>query len=148
MDSVKIENFSREKPGFEFPRFTSLTPNDCAQFRSTIAERLGLTAHSEPLKLLETLQARAKYLSGVNAEQGFDLSSVITELGVTPDAHVLVNWYRFDQIDRIALSDISEHFDDIWYPGSDDIEIFDESIDWLVLVRHDGVVGAVNLCPA
>jgi hypothetical protein len=125
-----------------------LTPNDCAQFRSTVAGRLGLTAQAEPLELLETLQARAEYFSGVNAEQEFDLPGLTSELGFTPHADVLVNWHRFDQIDRLALSDFSKYFDDIWYPGSDYIEVFDESVDWLVLVRHDGVVSAVSLCPA
>jgi hypothetical protein len=148
MDSVKIENFKRENPGFAFPRFTSLTPNDCAQLRSGIAGRLGLTAQSEPLELLKTLRARATYFTGVNASHGFDLRNLISKLGYTPDAEVLVNWYRFDQIDRIAVSDLDKHFDDIWYPGSDDIEVFDESVDWLVLVRHDGVVSTVDLCPA
>jgi len=145
MDSIKVQNFSRENPGIEFPPFTSLTPNDCARLRTAIAQRLGLNPESAPLLLLQTLQARALHFTGTNAEDRFDLRNLISELGFRPSAEVLVNWQRFDEIDRIALSDLSRHFDDIWYPGSDDIEIFDESLDWLVLVRHDGVVTAMNL---
>jgi hypothetical protein len=102
-----------------------------------------LDAQSEPLVILDTLRATAAFVSGVDAEDGFDLRDLISVVGIKAGADVLVNWYRFDQIDRIAFSDLSEHFDHIWYPSSDDIEIFDESLDWFVLVRHDGRVAVV-----
>ena len=145
VDSLKVQNFSRQYPSTEFPRFTSLAASECAQLRHAIATRLGLDVRSEPLVVLNTLCATAKSLTSVDAEDGFNLRTLISGLGLKPRTEVLVNWYRFDKIDRIALSDLSTHFDDIWYPSSDDIEIFDESLDWFVLIRHDGRVSALNL---
>ena len=144
MDSTKIQNFGRENPHSDFPRFSSLAPNECAQLQSAIATRLGLQARTEPLVLLEALQGKAKPFTGADAQNAFDPQTAIAALGFRPRPEVLVNWYRFDKIDRIALSDLTKHFDDIWYPGSDDIEIFDESLDWFILVRHDGRVSLLN----
>ncbi len=75
--------------------------------------------------------------SGARGE-GFNLQSAIRELGMESATTVLLNWYRFDRIDRIALVDLSLYFVDIWYPGSDDIEIFDESCSWVLAVSHTG----------
>jgi len=145
VDSLKVQNFNRQNPSAEFPRFTSLAASECAQLLHAIAKRLGLDAQSEPLVVLNTLCASARSLTSVDAEDGFNLRTLISGLGLKARAEVLVNWQRFDNIDRIALSDLSRHFDDIWYPSSDDIEIFDESLDWFVLIRHDGRVSALNL---
>lgn len=146
MDTVKVQNFLRENPADEFPRFTPIASNECAKLRTEIAKRFGLNAESEPLDVLNALRSTAMFVPGVDGGDAFQLRNLISRLGIKARAEVLVNWYRFDSIDRIAFSDLSEHFDDIWYPGSDDIEIFDEGLDWFVLVRHDGQVSAVNLC--
>jgi hypothetical protein len=33
---------------------------------------------------------------------------------------------------------------DLWYPGVDDIEIFDSSLSWFVVVTHDGEIGLIT----
>jgi hypothetical protein len=138
MDTVKVQNFLRENPSAEFPRFTPITSAECAQLRRGIAKRLGLNAECEPLDILNTLRSTAVFIDGVDGEDAFNLRNLISRLGIKTRADVLVNWHRFESLDLIALSDLNEHFEDIWYPGSDNIEIFDESLGWFVLVRHDG----------
>jgi len=145
MDAIKVENFRRVSPTVEFPRFAHLSPKECARLRADIAERLNLDSRSDPLILLSTLRAAARPVPGLNAQNGIELRTLISSRGFKPQADALVNWYRFDDIDRIALSDLSTHFGDIWYPSSDDIEILDESLDWFVFVRHDGAVDVLDL---
>jgi hypothetical protein len=145
VDALKVQNFARENPGADFPPFAPLGPSECTQLRTAIATRLGLDAQSEPLVILNTLRANASSLAEVNAEDEFDFRGVVSGLGIKARAEVLVNWHRFDNIDRVALLDLSKHFDYIWYPSSDDIESFDESLDWFVLICHDGEVSAFNL---
>lgn len=137
MNAVKIQNFSSANPNSEFPAFKHLSPSDCALLRSEIATRLGLVPQSEPLVLLETLHAEAKPFTSVGAPATFELQNIISGAGFNWCLDVYVNWHRFDDIDRIALYDLSKYFDYIWYPSSDDIEIFDEGLDWFVLVRHE-----------
>jgi hypothetical protein len=144
MDTVKIQNFLRNNPSAQFPRFTSLGAAECARLQTSIAERLGLDAQAEPLVILEALWPNARFIPDVDAEHGFDLCELALRLGLKSHGEVFVNWYRFDKIDRIGLSDLSEYFGDIWYPSVDDIDIFDENLNWFILVRHDGRISVLN----
>jgi hypothetical protein len=79
---------------------------------------------------------------GVNSlSDDFRLSQVLWRLRILPPEYVFVNWYRFDDVDEIKFADLESHFTDIWYPSSDDIEVFDSSLKWLIAVSHDGSVG-------
>jgi hypothetical protein len=147
MDAVKVENFLREKPTADFPRFESLGTIESAHLRAAIAKRVGLAPDCEPQLILSTLIATAEALLDVNAEHFFDFRDLILRLRLKACEDVFVNWNRFENIDKIAVSDLSENFADIWYPSSDDIEIFDASLEWFVLVRHDGLVSVLNLSP-
>jgi len=118
-------------------------PAECVRLQTALATRLGIHPHSEPFAVLNEVQRRATHLPGINAENALDLYKVIALFGINAGTEVFINWHRFDRIDRIALLDLSNHFSDIWYPGSDDIEIFDESFDWLVAVHHDGDVRVI-----
>jgi hypothetical protein len=35
---------------------------------------------------------------------------------------------------------VAHYFSDLWYPGADDIDLFDASVSWVVAIRHDGAV--------
>jgi hypothetical protein len=43
------------------------------------------------------------------------------------------------------LEDLSRYFDDIFYPGPDDIELFDETLKWFMLVDHEGAISITEL---
>lgn len=145
MDAIKIENFRRLNPTGEFPRFTHLSLAECAHLRADIAKRLGIDSGADPLAVLSFLHAAARPISGVNAQNGIELRTLILSQDLKPEAEVFVNWHRFDDIDRVALIDLSKNFGDIWYPSSDDIEVFDASLDWFAFVRHDGAVSVLDL---
>jgi hypothetical protein len=65
---------------------------------------------------------------------------LLRKLGVTSPKKVYLNWYRFDDIDQIDLADLDRYFFDIWYPDSDDLDVFDDSADWIVSIAHHGNV--------
>jgi hypothetical protein len=65
--------------------------------------------------------------------------------GVTSSETIFLNWYRYDDVDEMRLADVTKFFEDIWYPSSDDLDIFDESLRWILSIRHDGEVKYVNL---
>jgi hypothetical protein len=68
------------------------------------------------------------------------LQSTITRVGITPQQTVYIHWYYDDKIDEFYFADLAQYFDDIWYPGPDDIEIFDATLSWIVVVPHYGDV--------
>jgi hypothetical protein len=145
METFKIENFQRDNPGRSFPRFEHLSPSQCQEFRNAAANTVGLDPHVDSLTLIRTMAMNATPVADVNAEQdGFDLSALVIGLGISFGREVFINWHRFDDIDQMSLQDLSTHFDAIWYPGPDDVEIFDSSVSWFLLVSHDGAVSLLR----
>lgn len=71
-------------------------------------------------------------------KEGFDLASVTVALGLKPQEDVYVNWDDLKTIDRVRFSDLVGKFDYVWYPGPDDIDIFDDSLSWVLSVDHGG----------
>lgn len=86
----------------------------------------------------------SKSTLSTNAESNiFSLTELISSLNIVARDFVYVNWYRFDRIDKIKLTDLCENFEYIWYPGSDDIEVFDDSLEWMISISHGGQVSLV-----
>lgn len=146
MDSFKIEHFRRENPSRRFPQFRTLDATECASLRVSVAVALGLSEKIEPLAILNILRHKSIPMPEIDAEADeFLLSDLIRSLGITVDGDVFINWEQFDRIDQIDVQELSSHFDDIYYPGPDDIEIFDISMRWFLLVNHEGEVSVCRL---
>lgn len=143
MDTFKIEHFEREHPGIEFPWFRELKLHETAEIRDRLSQRIGLPAGLDNLELTRSVSRLCSGCESKNAEsQLFNLMNLTKDLGITPQGKVYVNWYRYDKIDQMAFEDLVRYFDDIWYPSSDDIELFDDSLSWIVAVSHYGNVSA------
>ena len=85
-------------------------------------------------------------MSGANAEDDqFDLRKVLDELGFVLSEVTYLNWNRFDDIDEISTSELLNHFSDIWYPATDDLEMIDAQMQWVIAVHHSGTVKALKL---
>jgi hypothetical protein len=95
----------------------------------------------EPLTLTKQLFELTRPCGGPNAEDDdFHLQETMVRVGITPQKTVYVNWYRYDEIDEMHFAELAKYFDDIWYPSSDDIDLFDSTFSWLVEIPHYGVV--------
>lgn len=141
MHPIKIENFRDSYPHEVFPPFRTITVPEAESYRLKMARHLALSEDSDGLTLVRELFGRASELEGVNAEdEGFVLTDVFGILEITPKPKVFINWYRFDDIDEMAYSDLCKWLPEIWYPGPDDIDIFDESVDWVISIIHDGTI--------
>ena len=145
MDESKLENFYKAYPDRVFPGFTALTAAECERLRKKVATTLGLSEECGPLELVQHLQAQTgSHLGEVPGKGQLDLRALLEGIAVGRPHRVFLNWYRFDDIDSLDLDDLSRHFDDIWYPSVDDIEVFDESCRWFLVVSHDGRVGLIQ----
>ena len=139
MDQCKIDNFNRTYPDEDFPEFEALSQEECERLRRKLTAMLGLGDDATDLDVVKSLHAQtSRHLGEVPGEGQPDLRGLLTNAQIALPPHALLNWYRFDDIDRLDLDDLSRHFDDIWYPEADDIEIFDESCSWFLCVSHDG----------
>lgn len=137
MENYKIKNFEKENPTKEFPDFNTLPGDKAQEIFSELSERIEKNAPPDHLvKIINQLGAAVKDVKANN--DGFDLARVLSELNIRPNENVYINWYRFDNIDEMHFVDLNSYFDEIWYPGSDDIDIFDSTLSWLLSISHDG----------
>lgn len=142
MEEFKIEHFIRLH-GIPFPPIRALAPDECERVAALARRKLKLPIGAEPLLIVKTLDSRETEIPGVLAtDEGFDVSRFITREHL-PNAPVLINWYRFDEIDEVELSVLSTFFSDLWYPGADDIDVFDHEFSWVVSITHSGNVKRV-----
>ena len=139
MESFKIEHFQKENPNEQFPYHRHLSDSEESALREKLFEKFGLNAASSPMDMFDAIDLIARDVGDANPDD-FSLLEIIKTQEIECEENVFVSWYRFDDIDEFHLKELSKYFDDIWYPSSDDIEIFDRTCSWLISVRHDGAV--------
>jgi hypothetical protein len=142
MQQFKIDAFLDDNPEGNFPHCRALAPAECHKILSELKTRLGVPQETLDISVLKRVRSESVTLEGVDADsEGFDLLELVKGKVAGVDvAKVYLNWYRFDDIDEIDLEALASHWNYIWYPGPDDIEIFEESLDWILSVDHSGAV--------
>lgn len=143
MHEIKIRNFVRENPDTPFPPYASLTAEEAYVRRDGIAARLGLAANVPPVELARGIAERQGRIAGIDASaesNAFDLLELFARLGIAPREQLYINWRHFVEVDRLATSDVARYFDLLWYPGPDEIDLFDDSLSWLLSIDYDGCV--------
>ena len=140
MQEFKIENFLRENPGASPPHFTPLTDAEVQD----VAERLMIAAgrpKGTPEEIISGLLQEAVPLEGVNLDkEETPLHEVFKKAHISPAPVLYVEWGALRNIDRFHTDDLDRHLYDVWYPAADDIEIFDDTLSWLIFIRHYGGV--------
>jgi hypothetical protein len=142
MDEFKVELFKKEYKG-KVLNYISVSEINCKSIQDNISKRFNIDSKSL-FDFVEKLSAKQTPIEGVDANEMFNLKDVLGDLLITPQLRVYVNWYRFDEIDQFNIDDFEKYFDDIWFAGSDDIDIFDDSLKWILSIRHDGLVSILK----
>ena len=141
MEEFKIEHFEKENPDTKFPWFEVLNDQELIELRNSLFSRLSIESSSDDKILVQRINDAGVFVENVNASRmGFSLLGLLKSEDIESNDVVYVNWYRFDDVDRFKLNDLSQYFDDIWYPSSDDIDIFDSSLSWVISVSHSGEI--------
>ena len=148
MDEFKIKDFEEDHPGQKFPAFRSLSDSEARKIAERLALKVGLHGVDDSLALVMAVCDGSPMIQGINAQdRDFDLEKVVKESGVRSKKDVYINWYRFDIIDSIALIDLSRTLEYIWWPGPDDIDVFDDTLTWVLSIDHGGFVKLKQLPP-
>jgi len=146
MDQIKIDDFARDHPAESFPKYRKLSAEDTSWIRNAIVRKLGLVPEVTPLELVKTVSDMSTEVPNVNAEdQNLDLRRLLTKIGVTPKQKVLINWHRFDDVDEMSLDELSKYLLDLWYPRAEAIDIFDDSLSWILSIDYSGTMSLLKL---
>jgi hypothetical protein len=136
MEEFKIELFKSEHK-IDFPHYVSLSKEKCLILVNRLS---GKYKFSKIDSLIKLLYSNKELLLNIDDCKEFKFIDILNSLKIIPLTNVYINWYRFDAINIFITDDVDKYFFNIWFPTSDDIDIFDESLDWIVSVRHDGCV--------
>ena len=124
MDQFKVDHFADENEGRSFPYYESLSEVECEGVRVRFCQQLGLPRDCAGVSLVSRLAELQTPVERGNAEdEGFDFKAQVMSIGIETHGDMFLNWYQFDNIDKLSLDDLAHHFHDIWYPASDDIDI-------------------------
>ena len=108
--------------------------------------KLGLPGETQAIDVVKRLQESFETPSSYDAtDPVFDLRSLVKNLDIETIEDVYINWDQFDHVDKIRFTDLADYFVYIWYSVSDDIEIFDDTLRWAIVIRHDGAVAFVPM---
>ena len=144
MDEHKLDSFFREY-GATFPKFETLPASQIKNVIADLCRHIAERDDGAVTEVLSRIQSGRDVFAGLNAtDNNFSFGDLLLRSGIERPEFLFLNWGRFDDIDRIASVDFDDYFADIWYPAVDDVEIFGESADWLVYVRHDGAIGVID----
>jgi len=145
MEQFKVQHYLSAHPGSSFPEFQHLAEGDATVLRCGLLGRCGLDQALSPLDLVRTIRGRQQPIVQMNAESSeFRLDVAVAAVGVQPRPSVYINWNRYDDIDEIGFADLAQQFHDIWYPSSDDIDLFDASLAWIFSIDHDGYLSVLS----
>lgn len=139
MEAFKIALFEQEY-GCPFPLYRTLSAAEGLALQARLASQLGLMSSATGGEVVGALASRQTYYPEANAEEGFALLPMLVALGIVPQPELFLNWGRFETVDAFQTTDVAHYFNDLWYPVADDLDVFDANLDWVVSIRHDGVV--------
>lgn len=143
MDDFKITNFERENPNKKFPGVISLKEKETKKIFDIFKQRMD-SKFIDGLELVRKLDMVENTVLDINAKsENFYLTEVFAKLDIFPKDNVYINWYRYDKIDQMQFNDLAQYFNYIWYPDSDDIDLFDDSFSWIVSINHEGIIKSI-----
>lgn len=146
MEVFKVENYEREHGQGTFPAYRRLGSQSSQEVRRQLAGALGIAPTSSGTEVVRAVWDRSQPVEGADAEnEDFDLCLVLDRLGLACTDKLYLNWHHYEDVDEMCAADVTAHFTDIWYPSSDDIDIFDQNMLWVVSITHYGAVRVTRL---
>lgn len=137
MEAFKLVNFKHEH-NTNMPIVRSIEGSECEAVCRSLFRSWHVTTLEE---FFEKEEQELVLLDDINAEdEDFDWNKVFNSIGIPVPNEVFINFERFNSIDVFLFNDFCKYFGDIWYPATDDIEVFDASFNWIVSVKHYGAV--------
>ena len=141
MESFKIELFEKENPSSKFPSFSRLDTEGTARIRQRFAQKLKVEKPIDGKELLRLLSDQIEVIKTFNASvDNFKIADVFRYLDIVPNETIYINWYHYDDIDAMAYKDFSSYFEYVWFPGPDDIDVFDDTCGWILSINHEGYI--------
>jgi len=131
--------------GFPFPKFRVLSDEETKRVKGGFADNLGLDRLADAVVVNRECLVKSTLIGRVHDDQqSLDLVRELSKYSIVPQAYVLVDWSQFNPVFEMLAEDVSRIFNYLWYPGADDLAVFDASGTWMLLFLHYGEVRLVS----
>jgi len=131
--------------GSPFPNYRVLSEEEARGTQANFALNLGLDRSADALAINLECFRRSSLIGSVHEDQQtLDLVRELSKFSIVPPANVLVDWSQFNPVFEMLVEDASRTFFYLWYPGADDLAVFDASGTWMLLILHYGDVRLWN----
>lgn len=130
------KSYYTDSGGVGFPEFNTLVGDDLYFHENKIKALIGCGGCV--FKNFEIYGRKIESMNPLNGD--FKLSEVFGLCDLSLCSDVFLNWGGFDAVDVISFESLSSFFYDIWFPGADDIYLYDESFSWVLNVTHYSAV--------
>lgn len=141
MHAIKRINFAREHPDWRFQHYETLAPAEAHNLGDRLAAALGLARPADAVQFAHALDAQLLDAPGIGCDaqaESFDLLEVFGRLDIRPLEQLYIDWVHFQDVDCMTTHDLVKYFPYLWYPGPDEIDLFDESFAWIVSISASG----------
>lgn len=143
MEDFKIELFEKENNGRPL-EFTVVSSLKAKIMYYKLCERISFQSVANTnSSLYEFLQQNGNYVKGYDAlSSDFDMSVLLEPYHLTENNLIFIIWDDIETIemDCMRYQFFKCHLFDIWYPFSDNMVFFNDNLDFVYLIRHDGVL--------
>lgn len=128
---------------FTDPKYRVLPPADLALVRpleaASAAELAELTSRwpdMPPVAGSGFASVEQTSIDAVGPEEVERVTQWLLQRGVPPESQVFASWDRRDAA-MTTWEMIAKYWNVFWYPSSDDLVVFDESLDWVLFLWHE-----------
>ena len=137
MDSYKLEEFAGDHPGQQYPWVESVQPQEAQRMVSELMSRFcpSATNASDFIHFIAE-QPMLEEITVLDDE--FDFTRLLIDAQIRIPQEILVNFAAFEQLERMRYAEFAKHFRYVYWPATDDLDCFDESLEWIVSIDHDG----------
>ena len=144
MEQFKLDFFRKDHEMVNI-NFITLSKKKCDEAFISFCLKYKIQKY-ERTNIFNIIQNEGHYINFVNAEDAeFNLGLLINNLNIRIlPTNLYVCCDSFYNIDVFKYDDVIKYFDYIWYPKVDDIIIFDYSFIFCLMIRHDGIIYALN----
>ena len=142
MDFHKILNFKTDNPNLEFPDYKILSDLVKKNLIKSLFYNLKISNDLNGANLSKSIEKKS-IIIGKISDGVFILDDLLSNFGYSANEKIYLNWKNFESIEEMSKLSFNQNFFDIWYPGVDDLDIFDESCNWLLSITHAGIVKAL-----
>ena len=137
MEKFKLDNFKTTYHK-SMPVEKSLSKNESEAISTSLFQKLNLKKTDY---FQEKESCNFNIIGHLNAGTYYiNWDEVFQKMKLSVPREIYINEHNFENLDIMLFDNFKKYFTDIWYPAADDIEIFDATLNWIIVIRHFGTV--------